>query len=165
MKYIYFFWRLKLERSKNIFDKIGSLVPGYRGYADRDSRRNCDKLLRNEIAKEILGNKSVINEKIKQEVKDKNFDALQDLEERRQSLRSLSEKIKYAPYGESSFFSDTQIKEDELKKIYQFDDELLSLLQSSKQKITSMSINEIDAHITSIVSSIEARNNFIKEHK
>ena len=63
------------------------------------------------------------------------------------------------------FFSDTQIKEDELKKIYQFDDELLSLLQSSKQKITSMSINEIDAHITSIVSSIEARNNFIKEHK
>ena len=77
----------------------------------------------------------------------------------------LSEKIKYAPYGESSFFSDTQIKEDELKKIYQFDDELLSLLQSSKQKITSMSINEIDAHITSIVSSIEARNNFIKEHK
>jgi len=104
MKCIYFFWRLKLERSKNIFDKIGSLIPGYRGYADRDSRRNCDKLLRNEIAKEILGNESVINEKIKQEVKDKNFDALQDLEERRQSLRSLSEKIKYAPYGESSFF-------------------------------------------------------------
>jgi len=63
------------------------------------------------------------------------------------------------------FFSDTQIKEDELKKIYQFDDELLSLLQSSKQKITSMSINEIDTHIASIVSSIESRNNFIKEHR
>ena len=34
-----------MERSKNIFDKLGSLIPGYRGYAERDSRRNCDKLL------------------------------------------------------------------------------------------------------------------------
>jgi hypothetical protein len=154
-----------LERNKNIFDKIGSLIPGYAGYADRDSRRNCDKLLRNEIAKEILGNESVINEKIKQEVKDKNFDALQDLEERRQSLRSLSEKIKYAPYGESSFFSDTQIKEGELKKIYQFDDKLLSLLKITKQKLVDMSIDEIDVHIASIISSIEERNTFIKERK
>lgn len=154
-----------MERSKNIFDKIGSLIPGYAGYADRDSRRNCDKLLRNEIAKEMLGNESVINEKIKQEVKGKNFDILQDLEERRQSLRSLSEKIKYAPYGESSFFSDTQIKENELKKIYQFDDKLLSLLEATKKKLLDMSIDEIDVYIASIVSSIEERNHFIKEHK
>lgn len=154
-----------MERSKNIFDKIGSLIPGYAGYADRDSRRNCDKLLRNEIAKEMLGNESVINEKIKQEVKGKNFDILQDLEERRQSLRSLSEKIKYAPYGESSFFSDTQIKENELKKIYQFDDKLLSLLEATKKKLLDMSIDEIDVYIASIASSIEERNHFIKEHK
>ena len=31
-----------MQRTKNIFDKIGSLIPGYRGYAERDGRRNCD---------------------------------------------------------------------------------------------------------------------------
>ena len=29
-----------MERSKNIFDKIGSLIPGYRGYAEREGRRH-----------------------------------------------------------------------------------------------------------------------------
>jgi hypothetical protein len=27
-----------MDRKKNIFDKIGSLIPGYRGYAEREGR-------------------------------------------------------------------------------------------------------------------------------
>ena len=38
-----------MERKKNIFDKIGSLIPGYIGYAERDSRRVCDQKIRKEI--------------------------------------------------------------------------------------------------------------------
>lgn len=154
-----------MERNINIFDKIGSLIPGYRGYADRENRRNCDKLLRNKISEELLNQESVLSNRLRQETKNKKFDILQDIEERRQSLRTLSDKIKYVPYGESSFFSDTQIKEDELKKIYQLDDRLLSLLKSSKEGLGNMTIEEIDGHIVSIASSIEERNGFIKEHK
>ena len=154
-----------MERNKNIFDKIGSLIPGYRGYANRDSRRNCDKLLRNKIADEILKNESLINVRLKKEVKNKNFDILQEIEEYRKSLNTLSEKIRYAPYGESTFFSDNQIKEDALQKIYQFDLKLFSLLGDSKDKLIEMSIQELDGYVTSISLLINERNSYIKEFK
>ena len=156
---------IKLERNKNIFDKIGSLIPGYRGYANRDSRRNCDKLLRNKIADEILKNESLINVRLKKEVKNKNFDILQEIEEYRKSLNTLSEKVRYAPYGESTFFSDNQIKEDALQKIYQFDHKLFSLLNDSKDKLVEMSIQELDDYVTSISLLINERNSYIKEFK
>ena len=117
-----------MERSKNIFDKIGSLIPGYRGYAERDSRRNCDKLLRNKISKEIIKCETSLNTRLKTEVKSNNLDSLKDLEECRQKLNTHSDKIKYAPYGESSFFGESQIKEDELQKIYQSQFILVQLL-------------------------------------
>jgi len=154
-----------LERSKNIFDKIGSLIPGYRGYAERDGRRNCDKLLRNQISEKLSQCVSIINNQIKTEVKNNNLSSLRDLEDCQQKLNTLSDKIKYAPYGESSFFGDSQIKENELQNIYELDFELYTLLQESEKYLTNTTIVDILTYISSIETMIKKRNDFIKEHK
>jgi len=156
---------MSLERSKNIFDKIGSLIPGYRGYAERDSRRNCDKLLRNSIAVELDKCSNLINDKIKIEVKNKRLYLLQDLEDCRQKLNTLSDKIKYAPYGESSFFADTLIKENELEYIYKFDYQILNSIKIFQKESTFQDILIINKFIDSLVLLIDKRNNFIKENK
>ena len=105
-----------MERKKNIFDKIGSLIPGYRGYANRDSRRGCDKLLRNQIADEILKSEFLMNARLKEEVKNKNFNKLQEIEEYRKSLNTLSEKVRYAPYGSQLSFQIIKLKKMQFKK-------------------------------------------------
>ena len=38
---------------KNIFEKIGAFIPGYKGYSEKEGRRDTDKLLRLEIAKQL----------------------------------------------------------------------------------------------------------------
>ena len=43
-----------MDRKKNIIDKIASLIPGYKGYAERDGRRNCDRVLRDSITNCLL---------------------------------------------------------------------------------------------------------------
>ena len=154
-----------MERAKNIFDKIGSLIPGYRGYAERDGRRNCDKLLRNEVSEDITNCEGVLNNRIKIEVKNNNLSSLQDLEECRQKLNTLSDKIKYAPYGESSFFGESQIKEDELQKIYQSDHDILLFANKILDDIPNSEIADILLFIGSLTSMLEDRNIFIKEHK
>ena len=154
-----------MERTKNIFDKIGSLIPGYRGYAERDGRRNCDKLLRNKISEEIIKCETTLNARLKTEVKINNLDSLQDLEECRQKLNTLSDKIKYAPYGESSFFGESQIKEDELQKIYQLDHDILLFTNTFQDDIPTSEIADILLFIDSLTSMLEGRNNFIKDHK
>ena len=40
-------------RKVNILDRIGSLIPGYSGYAIRDTQRLSDKLLREKIANRL----------------------------------------------------------------------------------------------------------------
>ena len=151
-----------MERNKNIFDKIGSLIPGYRGYAERDGRRNSDKVLRDRIADHISECVSILNTRLKNEAKNNNLDSLQELEECRQELSTLADKIRYASYGESSFFSDSQIKEEELQNIYQLDYDLFLLLKESEKRFIETSVSDMHEYIGSVESMLKKRNDFIK---
>lgn len=154
-----------MERKKNVFDKIGSRIPGYQGYKDRDNRRNCDKLLRVKISDKISNCEKTLSDRMNSEIKKNNLDVLVEIEEYRQRLNTLSDRIKYAPYGESSFFSNTQIKENELQQIYTLDLELYTKLQNSEIHLKDLSFSEIDNFINSIEALIIKRNDFIKECK
>ena len=96
-------------RRKNIFDRIGSLIPGYKGYSEREGRRNTDKVLREEISKKMYEIEKKIN--------------------------TLNSKIKYSPQGSTGFFSDEEIKEDELLKVYEIDLDIFNLINQIAQKI------------------------------
>jgi hypothetical protein len=55
-----------MKRETNIFDKIGTLISGYKGYQERDSRRECDRQL-----KELIANKLSETEKTFTSIKKK----------------------------------------------------------------------------------------------
>ena len=154
-----------MQRSKNIFDKIGSLIPGYRGYAERDSRRNCDKLLRDEISQTLNNCSAEMKNRIRNEIKARNLNIIQELEECRQRLNTLSDKVKYAPYGESSFFSNDVIKEDELMNIYKLDHDISVFIEKFQSTLSSDKIENILNSIGIIGSKLEERNKYIKGHK
>ena len=154
-----------MERKKNILDKIGSLIPGYRGYAERDSRRNCDKLLRNKISSFLNDCESILNKRINEEIKNKQLSNLQDIEDCRKKINTLADKIKYAPYGESSFFANDLIKEDELEHIYRYDHDMFILIDENKKLLVEADLTNVSNFIRDIQSIIDERNNFIKEHK
>ena len=58
-----------MDRIKNVFDKIGSLIPGYKGYAERDGRRNCDKILRDSISAQLSEAEKNIYSQMKEALK------------------------------------------------------------------------------------------------
>tara|TARA_Y100001935_G_scaffold252689_1_gene257162 strand:- start:1334 stop:1798 length:465 start_codon:yes stop_codon:yes gene_type:complete len=153
-----------MKREKNIFDKLGSLIPGYRGYAERDSRRNCDKILRDKITDNIIICEKILNNRLKKLIKNKKLTALQNIEECRQKMNTLSDKIKYSPYGESAFFNDLQIREAELKKIYQLDYNMYLFSKNLKDDITNSDYFHILDLIESLNSLLKNRNDFIKGH-
>jgi hypothetical protein len=113
------------KRPKNILDKIGTLIPGFDGYATRDNQRKSDKLLRTNIAdtlKKVLGN---IEQLMKVSIKKGLSDDLMEFEESRKACSTIAERINYAEYGASALFDEEQIKEDELDEIYRMDEILL----------------------------------------
>jgi hypothetical protein len=151
-----------MKRNKNIFDKIGSLIPGYRGYSEKDSRRNCDKLLRNRISDQLLKVEDIVRDRLKLIIMQKKINDIELLESLRKKVNTLSDKVRFAPYGESSFFADSKIDEDELEKIYEYDFYLLIDLEKINKDLVTSNLEEI---IDKIYKTLDERNIFIGEHK
>ena len=157
-------------RKSNILDKIGSLVPGYKGYAVRDELRNTDKKLREHLAKIIQVAESLIILHQKTLIDANEMQSCKEWEISRKSLNTLYSKIKNSTYGESSFFSENQMKDEELEKIYAYDIEIserLSLISKTAQE----EINEIlsSGFILQQIREIESifikRLDFINQYK
>lgn len=154
-----------MERTKNIFDKIGSLIPGYPGYADREVRRQCDKILREKTASLMNGCENIVKKRMEMVVKNNNLDQLDDIETCRKKINNLLTKIKFAPYGVSGFFSNSQIREDELLEIYRKDLKIMEDITKLKESIENMSMDDILPAIDNIESVIENRNLYVEEYK
>jgi hypothetical protein len=149
-----------MERKANILEKIGSLISGYSGYAERDGRRNCDKALRIEITNTLSEYEKGLVKLIPHLVAVNNFSALNELELIRKSINTLTFKIEFAPYGVSGFFDNDFIKEEELAQVYTMDLELMESVKS-----LSMSNYEEFKQLINCINKIEEnlnrRNNYI----
>lgn len=154
-----------MDRKKNLFDKIGSLIPGYRGYSERESRRNCDKTLREGIVAKLIEAEKILYEKMNDALKQKNKELIKDTEEARKQLNTFISKIKYSPHGTSGFFSDNQIKEDELFSIYEIDLDLANSVNTLYERMYTKSLFEIKELLQTSQTILTKRNIYINEFK
>lgn len=159
-----------MQRNLNIIDKIGRIIPGYTGYSMRDSRRNIDKELRLQIA----NNLNLTEKKIEQHclllVRTNQNQIAMEWEQVRKAINTLIPKIKNASYGVSGFFSDNQIKESELDKIYEMDlklSERINLINTTIAENINESImsNALMQSLSVIDELINERTVFINQFK
>jgi len=154
-----------MKRKPNILDWIGKYIPGYVGYANRETRRQCDKVLRDHIARQLANCESTLQERISALIKVHDLQAAQDLEICRKRINTLSSKIKYAPYGESAFFSENQIKDDELDQLHECDKQILASVEDNMPRLPEMSTSDIQAFIATVLQCLDKRNQLLQEHK
>ncbi|NQV78484.1 MAG: hypothetical protein HQ490_09045 [Lutibacter sp.] len=154
-----------MDRIKNVFDKIGSLIPGYKGYAERDGRRNCDKILRDSISAQLSESEKNIYSQMKEALKIKDKSKMNELEEVRKETNTFLSKVKFAPYGATGFFSDNQIKEDELFSIYQYDFDLAESVKRFFELSTSDDLVATKNQLKNCTEILLKRNNYINEFK
>jgi hypothetical protein len=157
------------KRTVNIFDKIGSLIPGFQGYATRDNKRYTDKLLRIFISGKIDLIEQKIEELKRTLIQNNQIQKATEFETVRKNINTLSSKIRFASYGESAFFDSNQIKEDELEQILQIDNQILErvclmevLFQTKyHEEITAVALNQ---NVTEIEKLFLDRINFIQKY-
>lgn len=154
-------------RCKRSLELIGKIIPGYAGYADRDDRRETDRLLRSQLAQSLNELKQTINN-IELELTDLHkTHLLNGLGRIDIKLEMIVDKIKYASYGASGFFDIIQINDSALDKLYKFDLSLKGYLDSLAKHINSLRIKiadadySISADIKDIVNRLDELNKHI----
>ncbi len=154
-----------MDRKKNVFDKIGSLIPGYLGYAEREARRNCDKILREGIVNKLSEAEKILYEKLSEALKQKDNELMKTIEETRKEINTLTSRVKFAPHGATAFFTDGQIREDELFSIYQIDMDLAESVEKLCNSISTISLAEIKKMLITSQEILGRRNLYIDEFK
>jgi hypothetical protein len=115
----------KVTNSMDIFKKIASKIPGFKGYVERQNRRDSDKLIRDTIYRRFRELEGRISDLQVEFVNQGELSHTNDLEKAALRLRTFADRVRTAPRGYSSLFEAVKINEPELAKIYEYDAMLL----------------------------------------
>jgi hypothetical protein len=115
-----------VKSGDDLLSKIRTSLAGFVGYADRDQRREADRMLRESIASAYESQWGRISEVQRQLIASKRLELVDDLEAAAIKLRAFIDRIRHASYGYAGFFDHVHIDSKELAQIYDYD---LALLQ------------------------------------
>jgi hypothetical protein len=121
------FEEAKLHR--NWLERLVDKIPGFRGYQNRELRRDVDRLQREHLAKELGGLKTVVRMKAREYTDEGQIGMLHLFERLDRGLDGLSQAVRFADYGASGLFDVIKIGDEELEKLYAFDLSLLDDLE------------------------------------
>lgn len=124
--------------SMDIFKKISSKIPGFKGYVERQNRRDSDKLLRDTIYRRFRELEGRITDLQVEFVNQHELKYTDDLEKAALRLRTFADRVRTAPRGYSSLFEAVKINEKELEKLYEYDATLLDKSEEIGQAIDNV---------------------------
>ena len=114
------------QERRNWLERLMDKIPGFKGFQNRELRREVDKLQREHLAKELGQIKQAVRGKAQAYTDAGQIGALYLFGRMDGRLDGLSQAIRFADYGQSGFFDVVKINEAELDALYQFD---LSLVE------------------------------------
>jgi hypothetical protein len=111
-------------------ERIAAAIPGFRGYKEKELRRESDKLIRNHLYLKLSEAKSNLKT-IFQKLSDRRyFDVLTDMDRLVAKMDRVVEKVNHASYGYSGFFDVVKVKEENLDRMIDFDNQLIDEVNS-----------------------------------
>ena len=114
----------KISSTRGGLEKLVASIPGYKGYKEKEMRREADRLLRETLARKYEEQWLRLNGVQKRLLASGGIEYLDDLESAATKLRGFIDKLKTAARGYSGFFNAVKVKEDALDKLYEFDNAL-----------------------------------------
>ena len=110
---------------QDIFKKILGKIPGFKGYMERQARRDSDKLIRDTIFNRFRELESQVSAIQRDFISHGEIAYVDDLEAAAIKLRTFADRVRTAPRGYSSLFEAVKINQEELAKLYEYDAALL----------------------------------------
>ena len=117
-------------------ERIAAFIPGFRGYKEKEIRRESDRLIRNHLYMKLNIDKNDLRE-INQKLADRRyFDVLIDMDRLSAKMDRVVEKVNHASYGYSGFFDAVKVKEDNLDHMIAFDSKLIDGINALASELT-----------------------------
>lgn len=130
--------RNTVEDHKGWLERIVSKIPLYKGYKQKEERREADMLLRNHLAQQLAEQLRAAEDVASQMLTGAGLSQLDEIGQGNTRLQTLIDKVKTAAQGYAGLFDSVKIKEDELDTLYEFDNQMLLKVDEIGQAIQAV---------------------------
>lgn len=130
----------KIEGESSLLGELASKIPGFDGYMERSRRREADQLIRSTIASRLEESRLQLSN-VHQELGRDIVIAMEYAESLGRAdtkLMGLIGKIKDAPEGYAGFFDAVKVQEDDLARVYAFDESMMAYADQIEADINAL---------------------------
>jgi hypothetical protein len=138
------------------FEVLVSKIPGYKGYKEKEMRREADVLLRQHLAAQYDAQLRRVTDVASQMLTGPGMAQLAELDKGNTRLQTFIDKIKTAGQGYAGLFDAIKVKEDELDKLYEFDNQMLLQVDSVTAAIDALQTALDGGDATAIAPAVRA---------
>jgi hypothetical protein len=142
-------------QNQNCFEQLAAHIPGYRGYMEKERRRDIDKLHREHLATELQRLKSPLHNLARELSECNRLLETKPIERAASKLDKIENRIRYASYGYSGFFDVVKVREAELDRIYQFDLGLVANVEAVRAKVAELASSSEAAALKAAARALE----------
>jgi hypothetical protein len=111
----------KARAAQNTLERLMNTIPGFKGYRERDLRRDADRLQREHLVSRLGETRKALDKVAMAFTRSGQLEGINDVETARKRLDKVSSRILYAERGYSGFFDAIKVDETVLARVYQFD--------------------------------------------
>ena len=147
------------EAVKSLLDRLGTLVPGYAGYADREKRRESDQALRLAVAGRLGLARAALDRRTAGCARTGRFDVLDPLDALSRRVAALADAVRHAPAGYAALFDAAAVDAADLDRLYAFDlqvrDACEKVVEESERLPAAVDLAALD-RASAVVSEAES---------
>nr|MBC7244226.1 hypothetical protein [Chloroflexota bacterium] len=136
-----------VERIQSAYNKIEEMakeIPGYKGYKDKEVRREADKLVRLQVARGFEEQRRRLYRIEAQLANTGRLGVLMVLDRALMRLQFLIDRLKTASYGYAGLFAAVKVREAELDALYNYDAAMVDSVEKVKTLIDAVASAEKD---------------------
>ena len=136
-------------------ERIAAALPGFRGYKEKELRRESDKLVRNNLYLKLTKDKDNVKS-ISQKIADKRYmDVLTDIDRLNAKMDRITEKVNHASYGYAGFYDIVKIKEENLDRMITFDNQLIDEVNALTASIEDLKTQLLSNNFANLKDKIQ----------
>jgi hypothetical protein len=137
---------------QNVLERLMNALPGFKGYREKERRRDADRILRDHLAARLDLLKKALNDAAAGATRSGTLDAINDIETARKRLDRVSNRIRYADRGYAPLFAVLKIDDAALARVYAFDVALIEGIDA----IAKAAAAEGGASVKAMIAEIDA---------
>ena len=126
------------SEDRNFVEDILRHIPGFKGYLEKEYRRESDQLARTWLADQLQRGKQGLSEYGRVLLDSAQIDALADIDRLNSRLDRAISRLRGQMPGYSGFFDYVRINEDDLNDAYEHDMQLMELVKQLAGRLEAL---------------------------